>query len=124
MYKVRFNLGKGDNYMKWKVTDLSVNSSVYLDPKDFTLLMTGAKLHNSKTTAQKIKDGSNKTVCAWIVCEELDLRPPLTCYQVLGEQVRYNPKVLPHWHDESGRDIDGSVHEVLITFNNKLYGRP
>lgn len=121
MYKVRFNLGRGDNYMKWKVTNTLTKEVNYLEPNDFTLELTNAKLFNSKATANKIKAGANKTACSWIMCDDIDVRPPLTCYAAIGEQVRYNPRVLPYWHDESGQDIDGSVHEVLITLNNKLY---
>ena len=37
-YKVRFNLGKGENFMKWKVTSPEGHVDYY-DPNEHTLIM-------------------------------------------------------------------------------------
>ena len=66
--KVRFNLGKGKNYMKWKLQ--FPTHSEYYSPSEYNLAMFGCTLKNSKTTAKKIHDGAHKTVCAWILCDK------------------------------------------------------
>ena len=65
-YKVRFNLGRGDNYMKWKVSTPS-GEATYHNPDDVLIIMKGCKLFNQKGSANKIYEGANKTVCAWVI---------------------------------------------------------
>ena len=60
--KVRFNLGRGPNYLKWKVSYPN-GEVMYYYPTGVQLTMKGCTLKNSKSTAQKIFRGeSNKTV--------------------------------------------------------------
>ena len=52
--------------MKWRI--LSPDGSVeFLEPAKVQLIMTGCTFKNSKRAAQKIYDGANKTVCAWVL---------------------------------------------------------
>ena len=69
--KVRFNLGKGKNYMKWKIQDSNNNIS-YVSPDDTNLLMFNCQVKNNRKTAEKILNGEHKTVCAWILCDEIN----------------------------------------------------
>jgi len=118
--KVRFNLGRGQNYMKWKVqyTDGSVE---YHSPSEVQLLMHDCILKNHKNTAQKIYDGANKTVCAWVLCKSLAIKKnDFIKADTIGERVRYNPRVTPHWmlNDEN---VDGRALEKLLSVDFGLY---
>lgn len=117
-YKVRFNLGRGENYLKWKVT--SPNGDVnYYEPNNVCLYMENCKLVNQKGTAQKIFDGANKTVCAWIECETLTIFEPLNAI-ASGTKISYNPRVQPNWVCD-GEIVDKGRYDVLYSFENGVY---
>ena len=123
MYKVRFHLAKGKNFMKWQITDLSVNKITYVDPELYNLSMFNTQLKNSKTTASKINAGSNKTVCAWIVCETIVVTDASkTNNGVLKQfdQIRYNPRVKPFW-TLNGSDVDGERFKTLETLGRNIF---
>ena len=117
MYKVRFNLGRGENYQKWQITNTSNGEVFYLVPESFNLELRGCTLRNQKGVANKIHEGANKTVCAWINCEEVIVRSsdPLN-----GEAVRYNPRVNPNWICD-GENVDGKRFETLVTYKRNIY---
>jgi hypothetical protein len=124
MFTIRFNLSKGTRYMKWKITTPKGNS-VYVDPKEFGLLLKKCKLKNRRITAEKIFNGANKTVCSWIECKHVELitnqnekELPIT----FGEEIKYNPRVSPFWRDEEGNDIDNTVFMSLVTRDNRVFG--
>ena len=70
-YKVKFNLGRGDNYMKWKVIGSDKSIRIF-DPEKGSLVMRGCKLINKKGGAKKIYNGANKFVVAWILCDSVE----------------------------------------------------
>ena len=72
-HKVRFNLSRGENYMKWKV--MYNNGWVrYYHPSEVQLVLRKCILKNSKATAMKIFTGvTTKVVCAWVLCQELEI---------------------------------------------------
>ena len=118
--KIRFNLGRGKNYMKWKIqyTDGTIE---YHSPTDVQLLMHDCKLKNHKKTAQKIFDGGEKVVCAWILCKSLAIKTKdFIQADLSGERVRYNPRVTPHWvlNDEN---VDGLPVDKLVTVDYGVY---
>jgi len=118
--KVRFNLGRGQNYMKWKVqyTDGSVE---YHSPSEVQLVMDDCILKNYKSVSQKIFEGGNKTVCAWVLCKSLAIKKnDFIKADTIGERVRYNPRVTPHWmlNDEN---VDGRALEKLFSVDFGLY---
>jgi len=118
--KIRFNLGRGKNYMKWKVqyTDGTIE---YHSPADVQLIMQDCNLKNHKKTAQKIFDGGEKVVCAWILCKSLEIKTKdFTQADLTGERVRYNPRVTPHWmlNDEN---VDGLPVDKLVTVDYGVY---
>jgi hypothetical protein len=117
-YKIRFNLGTGENYLKWKVT--SPNGDVnYYDPKDVCIHMERCKLVNQQGTAKKIYDGANKTVCAWIECETLIVQR-IVKRTSKGIKVTFNPRVQPNWVCD-GEIVDKGLYETLYTFENGIY---
>ena len=120
-YKVRFHLGKGENYMKWQVFDLKHNHKDYYNPEKVSLVMSGCELGNHPKTAQRIYQGGNKTVCAWVSCDEVrvsttnDLRGNVSRYM-------YNPKKNPHWYTDTNKNVDGRKIKQMFTIKNKIYG--
>ena len=116
-YKIRFNLGRGENYLKWKVT--SPNGDVnYYEPNNVCFHMENCKLVNQQGTAKKIHDGANKTVCAWIESEVLTIFEPLLIAK--GTKVSYNPRVQPNWVCD-GEIVDKGRYDVLYSFENGVY---
>ena len=119
--KIRFNLGRGDNYMKWKV-ERPGHRAIYLDPETVQLVMTGVTLKNRKSSAVKIFKGEHKTVCAWVLCDELDINTKFmkdSDYQD-ANKVSYNPRVAPHWI-YSGSDADNKNLHRLTSYGKHLY---
>lgn len=116
-YKIRFNLGRGENYLKWKVT--SPNGGVnYYEPNKVCLHMENCKLVNQQGTAKKIHDGANKTVCAWIESETVTIFEPSNIGQ--GIKVSFNPRVQPNWVCD-GEIVDKGRFDVLYTHESGVY---
>lgn len=123
-YKVRFNLSKGKNYLKWKV-EFPDGNVMYYHPTGIQLVMGDCILKNRKSTADKIYNGANKSVCAWILCKTLELKVD-EFIQDETSRVRFNPRIQPNWliNDEvsDGKKLD-SIHSIgysLFT-NSKPY---
>lgn len=116
---LRFNLGRGDNYKKWKITTTD-KSTIYLEPNDVTLQLVNCKMYNNKTQSTKIYEGGHKRVCSWVECDNIISIEKLD-ESKLGEQLFYNPKLQPYWVDEWGNDLDGIRFQYLITKENKVY---
>ena len=116
--KVRFNLGRGKNYMKWKVTH-SDGRVDYLEPSEHQLVLRGCTLKNNKKTAESIFGGENKSVCAWVLCEDVTIQEvtpiPDTC-----RQVKYNPRVNPFWSLD-GQNVDGHEFPVIYSVGRQLF---
>ena len=113
--KVRFNLGK-QNYKQWQVYD--GKNKRYYNPDEVTLKLTNCKLHNNPKVAQKIFNGSHKTVCSWIKCEAVEVIP---ISKVEGKTISYNPRIKPHWCDSEGNNIDNHFFSSLVTNGRKVY---
>ncbi len=123
-YRVRFHLAKGDNYMKWQVFDKKHNTKDYFDPNSKSIFMKDCELGNQPSTAKKIFNGENKTVCAWISCED---------YQVWDNDIvkldagamthyKYNPRKNPHWFTDTHDNRDNMKFATMITKNRAVYG--
>jgi hypothetical protein len=115
-YQVRFNLGKGENFMKWKVSDSNGNSKYY-SPDEVCLYMKECRLVNHKSTANKIYNGSNKAVCAWIECSEIKIDSVIL--RSSSKKICYNPKVSPNW-TLSGSNVDKEKFKELFTVSNSV----
>lgn len=130
MYKVRFHLGRGKNFMKWQVTsNLNTGDGTgakhvvsYVNPQENQLAMLGCKLSLQPTAAQKIHDGANKTVCAWIECESVQvlevnrLKPNEQDYRI-----KFNPRQSPNWTDGYNNVVSGNEYEILFTNDRTLW---
>ena len=118
--KVRFNLGAGKNFMKWKIE--RPNGAIsYHSPEEVQLIMSGCVLKNQKTTALKIFEGANKTVCSWILCDEVEIiNNPGLIKANDSERVSYNPRVVPNWMFR-GSIADGMRFNRLVSLGNKVY---
>jgi lipopolysaccharide biosynthesis glycosyltransferase len=83
--KIRFNLGKGKNFMKWKVqyTDGTIE---YHSPADVQLLMHDCTLKNHKKTAQKIFDGAKKLFVLGSCASHLQLKNRISYKQTCLER--------------------------------------
>jgi hypothetical protein len=121
--KVRFNLGRGKNYMKWKVEYPSGEVSYYR-PTDIQLVLKNCTLKNSRKTAMKIFNGEHKTVCAWVLCDDIDVKfDGFTPYDIMDTQrIKYNPKRLPFWTiGDSDVSIDGATIDMIGTVDYKMF---
>lgn len=117
--KVRFNLSAGKNFMKWKV-EYPDRKPEYYDPKEVQLVLGGCRLKNHRKTAEKIHQGANKTVCAWVLCEHIAIYKAGTLQTDELPQIKYNPRVRPNWmwDDEV---VDGYTLHTLVSDMNRLY---
>jgi len=115
--KVRFHLGRGPNYMKWKVE--SKEGIAYYDPEEYSLVMTGCTLKNYKKTAEKIYNGGEKVVCAWVLCNKVSIA--LLQNDVTNKhQIKYNPRILPNW-TINGEIVDNHDYDTIWSNGRKLY---
>ena len=97
--KVRFNLSRGKYYMMWKIQYPS-GAVEYCNPQTSQLILKGCTLKNNRKTAEKIYNGEHKTVCAWILCEDIQVKYNVT--EWFGNdpnniRLSYNPRVNPFW---------------------------
>jgi hypothetical protein len=114
--RVRFNLGRGPNYKKWKV-EFSKGQVEYFDPGQTSLIMQGCRLQNRQGSAQLIFSGRAKFVCAWIECDAISISEPV---RPIGQIVRYNPKIKPYW-TLNEINSDGAQFDELTTADKKVY---
>tara|TARA_R100001440_G_scaffold16880_5_gene28606 strand:- start:6658 stop:7092 length:435 start_codon:yes stop_codon:yes gene_type:complete len=118
--RVRFHLAKGPNYQRWQVRD--GKEVEYYDPEDVHLDMYGAKLRNHRKTADRIRSGENKTVCAWVECERIEVQPRL--FDGLPDVngfCLYNPRKAPHWCNSNNEDIDNKEYQRLMTYGRMIF---
>lgn len=116
--KVRFNLGAGKNFMKWKV-EYPDKRTEYFEPDKFQLVMKGCVLKNHKKTATKIFEGSHKTVCAWILCKDIEvLSEPKNLDN--NQQIKYNPRIQPNWVIE-GNIVDNATFNQLHSIGHGVF---
>lgn len=117
--KVRFNLSRGKNYLKWKVM-YGNGEVVYYHPTEVQIVMSGCTLKNSRTTAQKIFTGeTTKVVCAWVLCDEIEIITE-NFIPESNTRLKYNPRELPFWNID-GKNMDGENIKKLISVDYKLF---
>jgi hypothetical protein len=116
--KVRFSLQRGENYMKWRVIG-SDGIVTYYNPCDVQLIMRECTLRNNKKMATKIFNGeSTKVVCAWILCNDLEIRHS-DFVKESDFKIKFNPKVAPNW-TFLGEDIDDRDVSYIVSVDYKL----
>lgn len=102
--------------MKWQVR--RGKEVFYYDPDKVCIEMVNCKLKNQKATAQKIHDGANKTVCAWIECEDVNVRAadgPLVHLRPPEHFYFFNPKRRPYWFNQKFENSDDKHEQKLVT---------
>lgn len=105
--------------MKWQIR--SPHGEVtYYNPATYTIVMYGCTLRNNKQTAQKIFDGANKTVCAWVECESVETFERVAIKSMRDTKVSYNPKKKSYW-DIDGTDSDKVEIEMIYSVGVELY---
>lgn len=117
--KVRFNLGKGKNYMKWKIW--SKSGVEYHSPCDVQLIMHNCQLKNNRKTAEKIFNGMNKDVCAWVVCDSITIRHENFEKVWFKDKLSYNPRKNPYWC-WNGFEADNDKFVKIVSCDYGLYG--
>jgi hypothetical protein len=119
--KVRFNLGRGVNYFKWKVE--YPDRSEYYSPTEVQLVLAKCEVKNNQKTANKIFEGKHKQVCAWVLCEQVLIRKNnFESADTECPKLKYNPKVLPHWViGDNKESVDGQRFSRLISVDYSLY---
>lgn len=123
MYRVRFHLAAGQNFRMWQVRHPD-GRHTYHDPSTTMLMMHGCYLRNSRRTAERIHAGARKSVCAWVLCREVRVEtvPPYNSPAELDPQrISFNPRTLPHWHDQHGTDLDGTKFGGITSWNRDLF---
>lgn len=112
-YKIRFNLSRGKNYLKWKVEHPD-GKIVYYNPIGSQLIMHDCTLKNYSKVSERIFKGRNKSVCAWVLCNTIELRHD-NFLRDKTTRVKYNPRVQPNWmiDDQVSDNIKlGSVYSI------------
>ena len=116
---VRYNLSRGVNYMKWKIT-YPDKSFEYREPSETSLIMTNCFLRNQSGTANKIYNGSYKTVCAWIECEAIEILNIFEDESPYSKRISYNPKTKPYWR-YNDENIDSTIYDEIFTIDRKIF---
>ena len=110
--------------MQWQILDRQENEKSYVDPDFSSILMKNCELGNRPATARRIMNGENKTVCAWVSCDD---------YQVVDNDrfkldthalthYKYNPKKNPHWFTDTHDNRDGLKLSTMVTQDRAVYG--
>ena len=94
--KVRFHLAKGKNFGKWQVRrpDGTVD---YYDPEATTLVFHSVRNMIRPAGAQKIYEGANKDVCAWLEVENVFAIDLPNSVSRVSAELSFNPRVNPNW---------------------------
>lgn len=120
MYRVRFHLQSGKNYMKWQIRH--GKTVVYVDPSKDNLEMVGCKLVNKLNKAKKVHKAGVKDVAGWVECERVMVNNENVVDNL--ERLFYNPIRDPQWRRESDSGEfawDNSEYNTLITNNKQVY---
>ena len=122
MYKIRFHLGRGDNFMKWQVKHPD-GTVEYFRPEQRQLAMFNAKLKVQLGTSTKIHEGACKTVCAWVECEDLQVlgQADLVKPNVSDFYVRFNPRHNPNWVDMSSNILNDDEFSLIMSQDRSLF---
>ena len=120
MYKIRFHLGRGENFMKWQVK--APGYVQYVDPVEHQIAMFNAKLKVQLGTSKKIHEGACKTVCAWVQCEEFQIiRNDKIKPNINDFYVRFNPRRNPNWVSMQNTILSDEEYSLLVSQDRSLF---
>lgn len=120
MYRVRFHLQSGRNYMKWQIRH--GKNVMYVDPCENNLEMVGCKLINKLNKAKKVNAAGVKDVAGWVECERVMINNENPTDNL--ERLFYNPIKDVHWRRDSDNGEfawDNTEYATLITNNKQVY---
>lgn len=118
--KVRYHLQNGPHYMHWQFKTAN-GECFYHKPSDFIIKLYKCILHNNRNLADKIYLGKNKDVCAWIKYQGMELLFERKDIPSWCTHIRYNPKVLPYWHNINGDILDGRAFDELYLTDKGVF---
>ena len=120
MYRVRFHLAKGANFMKWQIRQ--GKKVVYIDPAQHKLEMLGCKLVNKINKAKQVHKRGVKDVAGWVECDDVVINDEIGVDNL--ERLFYNPIRDPQWRRESDSGefaCDNSEYATLVTQGKQVY---
>jgi len=119
--RLRFHLARGKNYRHWQLKGMK-KEPVYFDPEDTSFILKNVKLYNKRNVAQKIYEGANKDVCAWLEIKG-SAKVQTTEFDVSGMvEISYNPREVPFWTYKirvPGLEVDLDLKEFKKVIINK-----
>jgi len=121
-FEVRFNLSKGVNFEKWKVTNHSNGDVNFYEPSEVSIFMEDCFLRNQKGGATKIHNRvTNKTVVAWVEAVDVMI-VPIVIQNVMSTstKVGYNPHKAPNWVF-GGLNYDSKLIDRLFTSKRTIF---
>ena len=123
MYKIRFHLARGENFMKWQGRSTDGNVVEYYRPEKEQIAMFNVKLKVQLGTSTKIHEGACKTVCAWVECDDFQVlgQPDFVKPNVNDFYVRFNPRVNPNWVDMHGNIMNDEEYNLIVTQDRSLF---
>jgi hypothetical protein len=104
--------------MKWKIW--SKTGVEYHSPADVQLVMKGCQLKNNRKVAEKIFNGENKDVCAWVLCDSIEIRFENFEKVWVKDKLSYNPRKQPYWVWNNW-DVDNKRIDEIITVDYGMY---
>ena len=120
MYRVRFHLQSGKNFMKWQIRQ--GKKVVYIDPAQHKLEMLGCKLVNKINKAKQVHKRGVKDVAGWVECDDVVINDEIGVDNL--ERLFYNPIRDPQWRRESDDGEfawDNSEYATLVTQGKQVY---
>ena len=115
--KVRYHLQRGPNYKQWQFRH---NDTVwYHDPAYRPIVIKNCRLKNNRRTAERIYNGENKSVCAWVNFDSMELLEPGKKIEGMTK-VNDNPKEAPFWR-VNGQNADGCRFEELVLTGDGVF---
>lgn len=124
--RLRFHLARGEHYMHWQLKNARRGKPVYFNPEDTNFLLEDVKLYNRRYAAQKIYEGANKSVCAWLAIKG-SIKVHVSEFDTSGMvEISYNPKEVPFWTYKTrvpGLEVDLDLKEFnkVIINKTKIY---
>ena len=125
--RLRYHLARGEFYKHWQLKNTRRGKPVYFNPEDTGFTLEDVKLYNRRYAAQKIYEGANKGVCAWLAIKG-SVRVHARELDVSGmTEISYNPRVAPFWTykavgaDLHLIDIDLKEFDKVIINKTKIY---
>jgi hypothetical protein len=104
--------------MKWKVEGPS--GTEYYSPTEVQLVLHNCQLKNNRKTAEKIFNGENKDVCAWVLCDSITIKRDNFDKVWIKDKLSYNPRKQPYWVWNNW-DVDNKRIAEIVTIDNGMY---